>query len=80
MTTARLIEEMKALPVKERTRVVEETIRESTAEERKSIERFLRRLQHPDVPEAFWQGVEDHEDDRTVDMETALHDRPPGHK
>lgn len=80
MTAARLIEEMISLPVRERAYVVEATIRESTTAERKSLERFLRRLQHPDVPEAFWQGVEDHEDDRTVDMETALHDRPPGRK
>ncbi|MBI3879341.1 MAG: hypothetical protein HY301_04665 [Verrucomicrobia bacterium] len=71
---------MKSLPAGERARVVEETIRELTAAERKSIERFLRRLQHPDVPEAFWEGVEDHEDERTVEMETALHDRPPGRK
>lgn len=44
MTAARLIEEMKVLPVRERAYVVEATIRESTTAERKSLERFLRRL------------------------------------
>jgi len=77
VTTAELIEEIKALSVTDRTRVVEEAIRHSTPETRKSIERLLRRLQHPDVPESFWQGVEDHEDGRTVDMETALRGTPP---
>ena len=77
MTTAELIEEIKALPPKDRTLVVEEAIRQSTPETRKSIERFLRRLQHPDVPDSFWQGVEDHEDGRTVDMEIALRETPP---
>jgi hypothetical protein len=70
MTAVQLIEQMKALPVRERSRVMEQTIREFTSEERKPIERLLRRLQHPDVPEDFWQGVEDHEDDRTVDIGT----------
>ena len=77
MTTAELIEEIKALSAKDRTLVVEEVIRHATPEARKSIERLLRRLQHPDVPESFWQGVKDHEDGRTVDMETALRETPP---
>ena len=78
MTTAKIIEEIKGLSAKDRTFVVEEAIRHSTPETRKSIERLLRRLQHPEVPESFWQGVEDHEDDRTVEMDTALRETPPG--
>jgi len=77
VTTAKLIEEIRALSAKDRTLVVEEVIRHSTQEARKSIERLLRRLQHPEVPESFWQGVEDHEDGRAVDMETALRETPP---
>jgi len=77
MTTAQLVQEINTLPRQERARVVEETLRHLTAEERKPIERLMRRLQYPDVPESFWQGVEDHEDDRTVDMETALREIPP---
>ena len=80
MTADQLIKEFKTLPPAERVRVTENTIRELPAEERKSIERLLRRLQHPDVPEDFWRGVEDHEDDRTVDMETALRETPPSRK
>jgi len=80
VTADQLIEEFKTLPSSERVRVAEKTVRELPAEDRKSIERLLRRLQHPDVPEDFWRGVEDHEDDRTVDMETALHETPPSRK
>jgi hypothetical protein len=78
MTAAQVLEEMKSLPSAERARVVQETLRNLKPEQRRNIERFLRRLQHPEVPETFWQGVEDHEDGKTVDMETALREAPPG--
>jgi alkylated DNA nucleotide flippase Atl1 len=74
------MEELNSLPRAEQARVVEKTLRQLTAEERKPIERLLRRLQHPEVPESFWQGVEDHEEGRTVDMETALRETPPRRK
>ena len=61
---------MKALPASERAGVLKETLRDLDDQERRPIERFLRRLQHPDVPESFWQGVEDHEDGRVVDLDT----------
>jgi len=80
MTEAQLLEALSTLPRPERAHILEETLRRLTRDERKPIERLIRRLQHPDVPEFFWQGVEDHEDDRTVDMETALREPPPGHK
>jgi hypothetical protein len=78
LTAAQVLEEMKSLPSAERARVVQETLRNLKPEQRRNIERFLRRLQHPEVPETFWQGVEDHEDGKTVDMETALREAPPG--
>jgi hypothetical protein len=80
VTTVQLLEEISTLPRLERARVVEEALRQLTSEERKPIERLLRRLQHPEVPESFWEGVEDHEEGRTLDMETALHERPPDRK
>jgi hypothetical protein len=80
MTAAQLLEELNTLPRPERARVVEQTLRQWSFEERKPIERLIRRLQHPDVPESFWEGVEDHEDGRTVEMETALRETPPRRK
>ena len=46
-------------------------------EHKKVIERLLRRLEHPEVPEDFWAGLEDIEDGRVADMEVALNERPP---
>ena len=43
----------------------------------KAIERLLRRLENPDIPEDMWRGMEDAEDGRFVDMETALTEKPP---
>ncbi|HZV34585.1 MAG TPA: hypothetical protein VFB72_08400 [Verrucomicrobiae bacterium] len=80
MTAAQILQEIKALPQRERTQVVEQALRQLTVEERKPFERLIRRLQYPDVPESFWEGVEDHEDGRTVDMETALKETPSGRK
>jgi len=80
MTATEVVAELKALSSPERVRVLEETIRHLEPEERRSLERLLRRLQHPDVPESFWQGVEDHEDGRVVEMETALRETPPARK
>jgi hypothetical protein len=74
------LQEFNILPKSERTGLVEQALRQLTAEERKPIKRLIRRLQHPDVPGSFWEGVEDHEDGRTVDMETALRETPPGRK
>jgi hypothetical protein len=80
MTAAQILQEFNTLAKPERARVVEQAMRQLTTEERKPIERLIRRLQHPDVPESFWEGVEDHEDGRTVDMEIALKETPPGRK
>ena len=80
MTASQIILEVKHLPFRERLEVIEQTLRHLTREERKPIERLLRRLQYPDIPDSFWSGVEDHEDDRTVDMEIALHEKPPEQK
>ena len=77
MTAAQVIEVVKRLPSWERAEVVSATLSQLEPEHRQAIERVLRRLQHPEIPESFWDGVEDHEDGRTVDMEAALHDKPP---
>jgi hypothetical protein len=48
-------------------------------EHKKPIERLLRRLENPDIPEDVWAGFEDIEDGRLVDMDTALNETPPPH-
>jgi hypothetical protein len=77
MSASEVLSEIKRLPPGERTVLLEEVLRNLSCEERKPIERLICRLQHPDVPESFWAGIEDHEDGRTVDMEMALRETPP---
>lgn len=77
MTSSEVLSEIRHLPTREKTAILEEMLRNLTLEERKPIERLIRRLQHPELPESFWDGIEDHEDGRTVDMETALREAPP---
>ena len=77
MSAAEVIAQIEALPVAERVKVAEETIRRLRPDWLKIIDRFLRRLAHPDVPEEIWEGYEDYEDGRFVDMETALFEEPP---
>ncbi len=48
--------------------------------ERKIVERALRRLTHPDVPEEIWEGYEDYEDGRFVDIDLVLREEPPPSK
>ena len=43
----------------------------------KLVERTMRRIENPDIPEDVWRGIEDAEDGRLVDMETALTEKPP---
>jgi hypothetical protein len=56
-----IIEQIKALPKEEQAEVFE----------------MVHRLEDDAIPESFWQGLEDIRHGRVVDMETALHDRPP---
>jgi hypothetical protein len=50
---------------------------DALGDHKKSVQRLLRRLEHPEVPEDFWLGLEDSEDGRDIDMETALFEKPP---
>ena len=56
MSAAEVIAQIEALPVAERVKVAEETIRRLRPGWLKIIDRFLRRLAHPDVPEEIWEG------------------------
>ena len=76
MTAAQIIKEIKALPRDEQYRVLTEAIGEVAAHERKEITKLLqrvqRRLQHPEVPEDVWEGFEQAEDGKLVDLDTTL--------
>ena len=41
------------------------------------VERMIRQIENPDIPEDVWRGIEDAEAGRLVDMETAMTKSPP---
>ena len=76
MTAGEIIKEIKALPRDEQRRVLTEAIEEVSAHERKEIAQLLlrvqRRIEHPEIPEDVWEGYEQAEDGKLVDLDTAL--------
>jgi len=77
MSAAEVIAEIQTLTPAERASVIEKTLPQLSVEQLKLIDRQLRRLANPEVPDSFWDGIEDSEDGRVVDMETALYETPP---
>lgn len=78
MTTTMLEHELKALPEAERTRVISEALRELSPSTIKTLERRLRRLGHPEVPEDVWTGFEEAEDGQGIEIKDDHFERPPG--
>ena len=72
MSVAEIIAEIETLPGAERVIVAEEILRRLNPDDLKTVERFLRRITYPDVPEGVWEGFEDIEDGRVVDMHDLL--------
>ena len=66
-----------ALSPPDRQQVLAEALRQFAPVERQAVERLLRRLQHPGIPEDVWEGFEDAEDGRFVDLESALNEPYP---
>ncbi len=77
MSTAKLTKELAALPEAERLRILRETLRELYPHSDKAIERLLRRLENPDVPEDFWEGLEQAEDGKALDVRDEHFSKPP---
>ena len=79
MSASEILKELESLPRQERTSVAKRVL-ETLCPESKTVERFMRRIENPDIPEDVWRGIEDAEDGRTVEMETALRDQPPARR
>ncbi len=77
MTTTVLGRELKALPETERAKVIGAALREMSPDNLKAIERELRRLAHPEVPEDVWAGFEEAEDGNSVEIKDEHFARPP---
>jgi len=77
MSRVDILNEAKALPPGERATVAKEILG-TLCRDAKVIDRIMRRIENPDVPEDVWRGIEDAEDAKLVDMEIALFQAPPG--
>ena len=77
MTASTLEHELKALPEAERAQIIRTAMRELSPGAPKGLERQLRRLAHPEVPEDVWTGFEEAEDGRGIEMRDEHFDQPP---
>ena len=76
MSATEIVKQLESLPRTERASVAKRVLKTLCAND-KTVERIMRRVENPDIPEDVWRGIEDAEDDRLVDMEVALHETPP---
>jgi hypothetical protein len=76
MSTADIFKELESLPRSELANLTK-CILQGLCPNAKAVERIMRRIESPDVPADVWRGIEDAEDGRVVDMQTALHEKPP---
>ena len=77
MSKAEIVHELESLPLPERAELLKGALVSLFPQSAKTIERLMRRLENPDIPEDVWRGIEDAEDGCLVDMETALTEKPP---
>ncbi len=75
MSATEIVKELKALPRPERVDAIK-LVLETLCSNSKTVERIMRRIENADVPEDVWRGIEDAENERFVDMEIALHEKP----
>ena len=78
MDSLDIIRESESLPANEKLNVMRHWLEQLSADKRQfqGVERLLRRLENPDVPEDVWQGFEDCEDGRIVELDSALNETP----
>jgi hypothetical protein len=68
MSTTELAKELAALPPAERAEVLRAACHDLDPQTRQAVERLLRRLENQDVPEDFWEGLEEAEDGNVLDV------------
>lgn len=78
VSKAEIVRELESLPPAERAEVIKGVLVDLWPESGKAVERLIRRLENPDIPEDVWRGIEEAEDGQFIDMDEALSelDRP----
>jgi hypothetical protein len=77
LSKAEIIRELEAVPEAERLNVARRVLEALYPGRGKLMDRILRRLEHPDVPDDFWEAVEEVEDGKAIEMRYEHFDRPP---
>jgi hypothetical protein len=77
MTVDVLESELKTLPEETRARIIRSLLEELSPPALKALERQLRRLAHPEVPEDVWTGFEEAEDGRGIEIREEHFAHPP---
>lgn len=77
MSLAEITKELEHLPAHDRADAVRQLLESLYPGSDKTADRWLRRLENPDVPEDFWDGVEEAEDGKLIEMKDEHFDQPP---
>ena len=77
MSATQIVEELEEMPVETRREVVLSVLAKLYPRSAKAIERLLRRIEHPEVPEAVWEGFEEAEDGKGIEMRDEHFAQPP---
>ena len=77
MSATEIVKELEALPRPERASVARRAL-ETLCRDRQTVERIMRRIENPDLPDDVWRGIEEAEDGQLIDLDEALTelDRP----
>lgn len=72
-----MIEELTAMPDGKRRETLKAILARLYPAGEKNIERLLRRIEHPGVPEDIWEGFEQAEDGKGIEMRDEHFENPP---
>ena len=78
MSAQEISEQLEALPEAQRVEILKRALAGLCPQSNRAVERLLRRLENPDIPEDVWRGIEEAEDGKLIDLDEALTelDRP----
>ena len=77
MSAAEIVKELEGLPESERAKVARHALQVLFPGSNQLIDRVMRRLQHPDIPEDFWEAAEEVEDGRALEIRDEHFENPP---
>jgi hypothetical protein len=77
MSTAQIVNALEGMSAEERRQAVRSVLAKLYPGSAKTIERLLRRIEHPEVPEDVWEAFEEAEDGKGIEMRDEHFVRPP---